>query len=236
MRSCPEFEALSAHLDGEGDASTAAHVAGCPACEATVSRMRGLGEGLRAHARAEDTSQLAASLSSLKPPRSRRRLVPAFVAAAAAAAVAVLSLPGGTVPEAVADEAVSQHLRAFANGRACETESPDPDRLEQFFAQAMGREIDVPPPARGRLVGARGCSLFGERAAAIVYAEGDVQVTMFVPPPGSRAAKSSADAVGRCASARDGQTVCVVAGDDGSPRVVVGGLSADELGTLIAQR
>lgn len=233
MKGCPDFESLSAHADGEGDEVVRLHVDACERCAGTVERILGLGTRLRDSAPA-DTHRIEGVLEGLEPPRRRRWLAGAS-AVAAAAAVAFLSLPSGTVPSAVADEAVSQHLQAFANGRACETESPDPDRLERFFTESMGRDIEVSAPLRGRLVGARRCSLFGERAAAVVYADGDVSVTMFVPPPGSRAAKSSASAMGECVSARDGQTVCVVAGDDGLPRLVVGGLPAAELGTLIAR-
>lgn len=235
MKGCPDFEALSAHVDGEADAVIALHVEGCSGCAQTVEAIESLGARLRAH-RPPDRD-LTPALAAQAPPRATpRRWLAAAGAVAASIAVGLLSWTGGGVPQAVADEAVSRHLQAFANGRSCETESADPERLEDFFSSSLGRDIEVRAPARGRLVGARRCSLFGERAAAVVYADGDVSVTMFVPPPGSRAAKSTAGAIGRCREARDGQTVCVVGGDDGAPHVLVGGLPAEELGTLLVQR
>lgn len=234
MKGCPDFEALSAHADGEADLVVSLHVDGCEHCRQTVEAITSLGDRLRAHRTPE--SDLTPVLAALAPPRPRRRWLAVAGAMAASVAAAFLSFAADGVPHAVADEAVSQHLQAFANGRACETESTDPERLEAFFSDAMGRDIEVSAPSRGRLVGARRCSLFGERAAAVVYADGDVNVTMFVPPPGSRAAKSSAGAIGRCRTARDGQTVCVVGGEDGAPHVLVGGLPAEKLETLLVQR
>lgn len=236
MSRCPDFETLSAFADGEAPAQVGLHVDGCARCEATVTRMQRLGDGLRGLAEANEPASQPFSPPARHLPAPRWRRM-AWSAAAVAASVAAFAIsfdrPAG-FPSALADEVVSQHLRAFANGRACEHESSDPHAVSAYLRVALEHDLEVPAPAAGRLVGVRRCSLFGERAGAVVYEAGDVAVTLFVPTPGSKAARSTEGAVGTCTEARDGQTVCVVASQDGTPRLVVGELPASALGTLVA--
>ncbi len=228
---CLDDERLADVVDG---ATEDAHVAGCAACSARVQSMRALGDSLRALpvARERAPASLEATLRGLEAgARSERRglrALPGFLAAAAAAAVLVLAPTGDGLTHALADEAVSHHLRAFAKGAACEVESSDPAHLEDFLATSLGQPVDVPVRPGVELVGARRCSLFGEQAGAVVYRAGDAAVTMFVPAPGSAAERACARAVGECTQARDGQTVCVV-GSKEAPRVLVGELPEAEL-------
>lgn len=242
MIGCPDFETLSLAADDLASEAVAAHIAECAACASRVEAIRRLGDGLRAlpAARHQAPPELGRRLEGridLGRPRTRRRMA-WMIPAAAAAVLALVALPLGrkAVPEALADEAVSQHLRAFAAGRSCQHESGDAEEVARFLSGKLAREVAVPPPARGRLVGARGCSLFGERTGAVIYQDGAVSVTMFLPAPGSRAARASENMQGHCAPARDGQTICVLPGEDGEPRVMVGELPAPQLASLLASR
>ena len=233
--SCLNDERLGAVVDGVADAADVAHAASCAACAERVAGMRALGAALRALPLAQEPApaSLAATLRGLdagatSERRNRFRALPGLFAAMAAAAVLVLAPAGDGITQALADEAVSHHLRAFANGAACEVESSDPAQLAQWLGTAIGAPVDVPVRPGVELVGARRCSLFGEQAGAVVYRAGDAAVTMFVPTPGSNAERACARAVGACTTARDGQTVCVV-GSAAQPRVLVGELPGDQL-------
>jgi anti-sigma factor RsiW len=230
MTTCPDFEALSALHDGEAPVGVREHVARCAACRETCARLTRLGDSLRALPEAQVTAPPSARRTS----RSRRVR---WLAPPAFAAAAMLALWLGTergIPPALANEAVSQHLRSFANGHACDIESSDAGELDRYLSERLGRPIRIPASLRGSLVGARRCSLFGEHAGAVVYRENGVVVTVFLPTPGSVAARKSAEHVGGCANARDGQTVCVLPGTD-APRLAVGELPAAELSLLVAE-
>jgi anti-sigma factor RsiW len=236
--SCLNAEILGEVLDGVAEPEALAHTASCADCAGRLAEMRALGDALRGLPMAAERApaSMAATLRGLEAGastagRRRWKSLVTFVAATAAAAVLVISPTGDGISQALADEAVSRHLRAFANGTVCEVESADPIQLEAWLAQTQGRRIDVPLQAGVELVGARRCSLFGEAASAVVYRSGEASVTMFVPRPGSEAERACARAVGECREARDGQTVCVVA-SAGGPRLVVGELPAAELGAV----
>lgn len=233
--SCLNDERLGDVVDGVADAEAIGHVADCAVCAERVAGMRALGDALRALplARESAPAALGATLRGLdagvKSERRRRlRALPGFLAAAAAAAVLVLSPGADGITEALADEAVSHHLRAFAKGEACEVESADAAALASWLGIALGESVEVPVRPGVELVGARRCSLFGEQAGAVVYRAGATAVTMFVPAPGSSAERACARAVGECRTARDGQTVCVV-GTQERPRVLVGELPGEQL-------
>ncbi|WP_373044388.1 anti-sigma factor family protein [Vulgatibacter sp.] len=235
--SCLNDELLGEVIDGVAAAATLAHLENCDACSERVEAMQGLGALLRAVplARERAPAAVVGTLRGLEAGassegRRRWRAFTGFVAAAAAAAVLVVSPTGGGVPVALADEAVSHHLRSFANGTAWEMESTDPAQVASWLSTGLGQEVQVPTRPGLELVGARRCSLFGERAGAVIYRDvAGTAVTMFVPAPGSAAERACERAVGECSQARDGQTVCVVEGEDGSPRVLVGELPAAQL-------
>ncbi len=229
MTACPDFETLSALHDGERQPVARAHVESCPKCRELLERLSQLGASLRAL----PDAQRRAPPVRLRP---RARRLGWLAAPLAAAAVALVWLSGHhAIPRALTDEVISQHLRAFANGHACEVRSGNAADVARFLSERLGRPVSIPKSLRASLVGARRCSLFGERAGAVVYRENGVAVTVFLPKPGGLAARESAGAIGRCAQGRDGQTVCVLPGADG-PRLAVGELSAAELGRLVASR
>jgi len=237
VTACLDAERLGAVVDGAADAAAIAHVADCATCGARVAELEALGAALRRIPVAWERApaSLHATLRGLEAGASsegklRRRSVAGFVAAIAAAAALFLAPEGGGVSAALADEAAASHLRAFAKNAACEVESEDPALLGAWLRTGLGLggEVEVPLRPGVELVGARRCSLFGEMAGAVVYRAGGETVTMFVPTPGSAAARACARAVGSCRAASGGQTVCVVEGRSG-PRVVVGELPAQRL-------
>jgi hypothetical protein len=234
MSGCPDFETLSCVADGAGEAAAARHAERCADCARVVERIHAVGRALRNSAPAGERAAPSPAR------RARRRASPWQVAAVAAAAAlafggAWLAGPGPGVSPSLAAEAVDQHLQAFAKGSGYEHAGADPRDLEAFLAERLGRPVAVPAAAHGQILGARRCSLFGEHAAAVVYRDEEVPVTLFVPSPGSRAAELCAESAGKCTSAEHGQTVCVVSGPEG-PRVLVGRLPAARLGTLLAGR
>lgn len=243
---CLHDESIGRIADGCASEEELAHEAGCSACRRRVERVRALGAALRRLplARERAPASLEATLRGLgagaragRIERKRWWRAMAGLAAAMAASLALLLAPdGGGLSEALADEAVSRHLRAFAsgNGSGCQVESGDPEELARFLAAGLGTEVPVPaPPPGAELVGARTCSLFGERAGAVVYRSGGAAVTLFVPAPGTQAERACAEAVGECRSARDGQTVCVVQAATG-PVLLVGELPAEQLCSVAA--
>lgn len=231
---CLDSEALTEVVDGVADDAARAHVASCARCADAVARIEALGAGLRALPLAQEraTATLRATLRGLEAgARAGRRRwipIPGFAAAMAAAAVLFLAPGGAGMSAALADEASTRHLRAFARNAVCEVESRDPAELERWFERTFGEAIDVPHRPGFELVGARRCSLFGEEAGAVVYRSGEAAVTMFVPRPGSRAARACAQAVGACRLSSAGQTVCAVDTPAG-PRLLVGELPAERL-------
>lgn len=236
---CLDEETLSLVVDGVADASANVHVEGCAHCAARVRELEDLGAAMRSLSLAREAApaSIRATLRGLEAGatgerwRRRRQGIGGLVAAMAAAAVLFVSPGGGGISEALADEAVSRHLRPMARGQICDVETRDPETLERWLQERFARSIEVPVGAGVELVGARRCSLFGEEAGAVIYRSGDATVTMFVPRPGSRAERACARAVGECTQARDGQTVCVVDSPAG-PRLLVGELPAEQLGEV----
>src|SRR5690606_36331936 len=130
----------------------------------------------------------AATLRGLGVGRSRpfarvSRAAAGLAAALLVASTLFLSPRTGTVTEALAEQAISSHLRAFTTGRAngCEVESEDAGFLGEWLGSRLGRAVAVPDPLSSTLVGARSCQLFGESIPAVVYRTEEAPVTVFLP-------------------------------------------------------
>lgn len=239
--SCLNEERLSDLLDGLGTAEDRRHLEGCPTCSETFAALEGLSFGLRNLPLAREKAPVAlratlkglsAGASTEKKGRKARGLATALAAMAAAAAM-VLAPETGSFSTALAEDAVSHHLRAFAqgDGSGCDVHSDDPAELSRWLTETLGREIQVPALEGARLVGARRCSLLGEHAGAVVYRTEQGAVTLFFPASGGSAEAACERSPG-CTEARDGQTVCVIRDASGAPGVLVGEASVAPLCTL----
>lgn len=236
--SCLTEDVLSAVVDGAASAEEIEHARTCPHCRAHVLRLRELDEALRRLPLAGEgpSPTLVATLRGLGVGRGRPFARAARAAAGLAAALLVaatlfLSPRTGTVTEALAEQAIASHVRAFTTGRAngCEVESDDAGVLRAWLESRVGRAVPVPDPASASLVGARSCQLFGEATPAVVYRTEEAPVTVFLPQPGTEAYAACEAAMGDCFEGRDGQTVCVLPGEDGTPLVLVGALAPQRL-------
>jgi len=236
--SCLSPEILSAVLDGEAAASEIEHARTCPSCSAYVERLRELDEAIADLPLAAEgpSPVLAATLRGLaaraaRPVARVARLAMGGVVALAVASTLLLSPRTGTIAEALAEQAIASHLRAFTTGSAtgCHVESEDPSLLAEWLSSGFGDRVEVPSPAAARLVGARSCQLFGESTPAVVYRTEEAPVTVFLPRPGTEAFAACERAMGSCVEGRDGQTVCVLPAAGGDPMVIVGALSANRL-------
>lgn len=242
--SCPSEERLSDLVDGLGTPEDERHVESCSGCSEIVDSLEALGLGLRGLplAREKAAPSLRATLKGLaagastdateKKGRKARGLATALAAMAAAAAM-VLAPETGTFSTALAEDAVSHHLRAFAqgDGSGCDVLSDDPAELSHWLTNTLGREVEVPVLEGARLIGARRCSLLGERAGAVVYRTERGAVTLFLPSPGGTAEAACERSPG-CTDGKDGQTVCVIRGAAGVPGVLVGEAPPDQLCAL----
>jgi anti-sigma factor RsiW len=233
-------ELLSLAADGLVDADAKAHLDACPACGDRLSRFVSVDAGLRSLPLASEPppATLRATLRGMAAgdrPRRKWRSLPVAAAAALVAAVLVLSPTSQSVTEALAEEAISSHVRAFTtgDGSGCQVASEDPGALAHWLSDGLGMHVAVPAGGAGALVGARRCSLMGEEVAAVVYRTEEAPVTVFLPQPGGAAAAACERALGSCTKGRDGQTVCIVPDQAGSPRVVVGALPAERLCAVV---
>ncbi|HEY0840491.1 MAG TPA: zf-HC2 domain-containing protein [Vulgatibacter sp.] len=247
---CFPDEILSAWLDGEADDAERVviepHLGACAACRARLEKLEALDGALRSLPLAAEPPAtsfawilrgLAAASRSQgwrAPARTAwRTLVKTATGVAAAGilvALMVMEPSTGTPTRALADEAVTNHLRALAtgDGTGCHVASEDPGAIGAWIAEVMGREIDVPRLAGATLVGARRCSLLGEETAALVYRSGDTSFSIYLPPKGSAAAAACDSDKSRCLE-RAGQTVCVIPDPEGEPMLMVGAMPGRDL-------
>jgi anti-sigma factor RsiW len=207
MAGCSEdwFESLSAWHDGEVSREDArrveAHLSVCPVCRRELEALITISESLREASPVEVPARVrSAAEASVDHGRVRRWW---WLAAAAALPLLVgaMYLRRG-LPPAVAEEVVARHLGGFARAQPCDVESSDLERVSAWLAERVGYRVNVPVAERAQLIGGRLCHLCGERAAALMLRLGDTPLTVFVPPPGSDAAREAT----RLATQGDGCT------------------------------
>ncbi len=210
-------ERLAAWVDGTLDAplarDVACHVATCPACHAAAARLREETDALRqalggdkapAHLWARISTQLAAE--PVPPARwvaLRARLARPRVAAAVAAVLLVGVLlvqhvPGARVASdttlrTLAVETAQDYVTFRISQRGLDVASDDPsETLLWLQARINGALPDMAEHVLDyRLIGGRLCWLMGQRLAALTYAKGDAEITVYVmdAPTGSAASR-----------------------------------------------
>jgi anti-sigma factor RsiW len=210
---CTSFEfLLQADLDGElgpeGVATLAAHLADCPACQATQAALIELSARLRnelsyhaAPPRLREAIQAAAAKSTAptSPPVQRaswlpaatnwlRLLLPVSGAAALAAALAlVVIVPRGTD---TTESVIASHIRALQPGHLMDVISTDQHTVKPWF----NGKVDFSPPVKDLaaqgfpLIGGRLDFLAGRPVAALVYHRAKHVIDLYIWPTSSRAA------------------------------------------------
>jgi mycothiol system anti-sigma-R factor len=198
------LDRLSPFLDDELDPvvsrEISQHLETCPSCAAALARQKELSEGLRAHLeyhRAPDLLR-ARVLRDMGTPvrrderaRARTSARPWQWIGAAAAVVAVAagtwlaaSLPQASENEAIAREAVSNHIRSLMAEHLEDVASTDQHTVKPWFSG----KLDFSPPvtdfanAGYELVGGRLDYLHGRTVAALVYQHRKHVINVFVWP------------------------------------------------------
>lgn len=250
MEACsPDWqERLSAWFDGEAQTherqAVEAHLARCAGCTREVARYASLREALEAQA-AEETRvppELAARVARLAPrarPVLPRRLTAGLAAALAAVGVLWTSWPSG-MNDALAMDLERHHLKAFSRSAPCEFESSDPAEVKAWVEREVGYAVTVPVVPGATLLGARRCRLHGQLSASLLYRhEGGKAMTLFLPPPGSTAAREAARFAGegaRCTQGPIGERICVAPRGEAHAALAVSEMEApvlvDALGRL----
>ena len=147
-------DALSAHLDGEGDAATAAHLEECATCRARLEQLRAAADAIASPVPPVDERDrrraVATALASGGIASGRRRPVPAWVAAAAAAVVLVLAaIP---VVSSLRDGRDAQFNSAQGDASGTEAavgsddlgDQSDPAALRTLLEQRVGEAAPAP--------------------------------------------------------------------------------------------
>ncbi|NVJ00530.1 zf-HC2 domain-containing protein [Myxococcus sp. AM009] len=226
MEACsPQWqERLSAWFDGEVQAhehqAVEHHLARCAGCAREAARYASLRQALKAEGAAEArvSPALAERVTRLAPrPRPsfpRRRLAAGLAAALTSVGVLWTSWPSGLgMNEALAMDLERHHLKAFSRVTPCEFESSDPAEVKAWVEREVGYAVEVPVVPGATLLGARRCRLHGKLSASLLYRhEGGKAMTLFLPLPGSDAAREAARFAGdgpRCTQGPVGERICV---------------------------
>ncbi|WNG58509.1 hypothetical protein F0U59_30005 [Archangium gephyra] len=250
MEACsPEWqERLSAWFDGEVQAherqAVELHLARCVGCAREAARYAPLSGALKAQAATEThvPPELKERVSRLAPrsrPAFRRRRWTVGLAAALASVGVLWSSWPGAMNDALAMDLERHHLKAFSRATPCEFESPDPAAVKAWVAREVGYAVEVPVVPGATLLGARRCRLHGQLSASLLYRhEGGKAMTLFLPPPGSTAAREAASFAGeetRCTQGPLGERICVASRGGGQAAVAVSELETPVLVDALAR-
>ena len=170
----PDDEALSAHLDGEGDVETAEHLGSCAACAARLDELRVAAAAVGAPVEPRPDGQRAAAVNAAlaaaadEIPSARRR-VPPWLAAAAAALVLVLAAVPIVLSQRESNDEIAQRTAGGSSQDASEgaIATPPEDIGAQSDPQALARLLDermrAPRPVPGAALSAEAASDDRER-------------------------------------------------------------------------
>ncbi|XXF75224.1 zf-HC2 domain-containing protein [Myxococcaceae bacterium GXIMD 01537] len=250
MEACsPEWqERLSAWFDGEAPAperhAIEHHLARCAGCARELARYAPLREALRAQAATEAhvppelTERVARLAPRARPTFPRRRLTAGLGVALASLGVLWTSWPSG-MNDALAMDLERHHLKAFSRATPCEFESSDPAAVKAWVEREVGYGVEVPVVPGATLLGARRCRLHGQLSASLLYRhEGGKAMTLFLPPPGSSAARDAARFAGegpRCTQGPVGERICVAPREGAQAALAVSELEAPVLLEALAR-
>lgn len=250
MEACsPEWqERLCAWFDGEAEAperqAVEQHLSGCAGCAREAARYAPLREALRAQAATEThvppalKERVARLVPPPRPAFGRRRLTASLAAGLAAVGVLWTSWPSG-MNDALAMDLERHHLKAFSRTTPCEFESSDPAAVKAWVERELGYAVEVPVVPGATLLGARRCKLHGQLSASLLYRhEGGKAMTLFLPPPGSPAAREAASFAGgetRCTQGPVGERICVAPRGGGQAALAVSELEQPVLVDALAR-
>jgi len=249
MDACsPEWqERISSWFDGEVHAherqAVEQHLAQCEGCGREATRYAPVRAALKAQAAAEAhvPPELIARVSRLashaRPALSRRWMVGL---AAAVAFVGILWTSWPTrMNNALAMDLERHHLKAFSRATPCEFESSDPVAVKAWVVREVGYAVDVPVVPGATLLGARRCRLHGQLSASLLYRhERGTAMTLFLPSPGSPAAREAASFAGdetRCMQGPIGERICVAPRGGGHAALAVSELEPPVLVDALAR-
>lgn len=234
MEACsPEWqERLSAWFDGEADTrereAVSLHLTRCVGCAREGARYALLREALKAEAAMEEAvpselrQRVARLAEPVHPPFRRRRWMTGMAASLASLGILWTAWPSG-MNEALAMDLERHHLKSFSRATPCEFESSDPAAVKAWVEREVGYSVEVPEVPGATLLGARRCRLHGQLSVSLLYRYGDQAMTLFLPPPGSSAARSAVRFAGsgpRCTLGPIGERICVSPRGGGEHAVV----------------
>lgn len=245
MTTCPDFEAISADVDGESPPEAAAalhaHVEGCDRCRRQRAQLLVLKAGIRGsvpdHHASEALRRKLEALAPASSPSSHRALARRALRWALPAAAALLVVVGGGIAlsrwsrvgrESFESQLVGDHiLNALNHEKPLHVVSDDPAVVEKWFQDNVDFGVSLPRLPGSRVTGGRLCVLGGRRAALTFVDVGDHRLSLFAMADGK------AGAGPRCADGVQGFSVCRRSAR-GIEYALVGDLPGPELDRLLA--
>lgn len=235
---------LSAWHDGEvteGDRRRIEeHLQGCAACRRAASMLGDIRSALVESAspdvpdRVRERAEAVVYRRVLGKSRWMARGAIAGAVLAAAAAVFLMVRPKESLAPTLREELVSHHVSGFTRERPCDFESSDPEAVASWLEDQLGYPVSVAVPEGARLIGGRLCRIEGTRTAAVMYRTESSPLTVFVPPPSSRAASMARNFAGdgvRCTTGPLGSSICIRS--EGQPMLAVADLQASRLASAL---
>lgn len=230
------FDNVSAFHDGEVTSEDRLrieeHLRGCAPCRRALALLDDLRGTLVAEAerevpeRVRERAEAVVYRRALGKQRWIAKSAVASTLVAAAAAVFFLMRPASNLAPSLKDELVSHHWNGFTRERPCDFESEDPAAVSDWLEEKLGYPVSVSIPQGATLMGARLCRITEQRTAAVMYRTEDKNaLTVFVPPPDSRAASMARSFTGegvRCTSGPLGAAICIR--NEGQPMLAVADL------------